>query len=178
MFYLYPSISLNPPTYTLFKNIHSTKYLLPKSFFLLISTLQHVFAPHSPSWRTGNVLRCIFCISNAFTTHLIPRQEFEILLPIWLIVSDDKLDQAFRQSMMHTRHHCCVIQHFATYHHNFLLVFGPRVIHLMAKPNGNAKGKLGVRGKIRTEKNPLCCKLLYFQHLIHSVMLSNKNQQY
>ena len=138
----------------LFKNIHSTKYLFPKSFFLRTSTLQHVFAPHSPSWRAGNVLRCIFCTSNAFTTHLIPRQEFEILLPIWLIMSDDKLDQAFRQSVMHTRHHRCVIQHFATYHHHFLLVFSSRVIRLIVKPNGNAKGKLGVRGEDNNRKKP------------------------
>lgn len=32
------------------------------------------------------------CISDAFTTHLIPRQELQILLPIWLIINDDKLD--------------------------------------------------------------------------------------
>lgn len=138
-----------------FLNIHSTKYLFPESFFLRTSTLQHVFAPHSPSWHAGNVTCCIFCISNVFTTHLIPRQEFEILLPIRLIINDDKLDQAFRQSMMHTRHHHCVIQRFATYHHHFLLVFGPHVIRLIVKPNRNAKVRLGVRGENNNRKKTL-----------------------
>lgn len=85
-------------------NTHSTKSLFPNSFFPRTPMPQR--ASHSPPYHLQAIRRAaFFCASNAFATLLIPRQESEILPPIWLIINDDELHQAFRQSTMQPRQH-------------------------------------------------------------------------